>query len=178
MREVLNADPEIASHNFAGGDQAVIHRLRHADRHGKPDALISTGLGKDGGIDADQFAVGIDQGAARVSGVDGGIGLDKVFILRNPHLAATQGAHNTKRHGGIQAKGIPDRQHIFPDLQLRGVTPAHERQILGIDLHDRQVRLRVGTENFPLELTLVRQRHRQLSASADDVIVRDDIAVR
>ena len=48
--------------------------------NGEADALGAAGFGKNGGIDAQQIAMGIHQRAAGVARVDRGIGLDKVFV--------------------------------------------------------------------------------------------------
>ena len=64
---VLN-DAVVDLHHLIGGE-------------GEADALIAAGLGGNGGVDADDFAVNVDEGAAGVAGVDGGVRLDEALEL-------------------------------------------------------------------------------------------------
>ena len=41
----------------------------------------------------------IDQGAAGISGIDRGIGLNEIFIVCNADIPPTQGADYAERHG-------------------------------------------------------------------------------
>src|SRR5205823_14726465 len=54
-----------------GGDDAP---GRVVDRHGQAEADA-----RDGGVDADQPTGAVDEGTARVAGVEGGVGLDDVL---------------------------------------------------------------------------------------------------
>ena len=51
------------------------------DRHREADAVAAAGGARDGGVDADRPTLPVDQRAAGVAGVDGGIGLDQVVQL-------------------------------------------------------------------------------------------------
>ena len=73
-----NADPAPA--NLAILNQLLHHPSSHVDRYGEPDSDIAAARGNDRGVDADQFSPQIDQGTARISGIDRCIGLDEVFI--------------------------------------------------------------------------------------------------
>ena len=70
----------IAARHFA-----VLHDLVHdvasqIGRDREADALVAAGFtGQDGGVDAHQVAARVDERAARVAAVDGGVGLDEVF---------------------------------------------------------------------------------------------------
>jgi len=74
-----------------------------------------------------------DQRAARVPGIEGGVGLDD--IVHDPHIAAgpgrqgpTQGTHHAGSDAAGQAKGVADRHHQLPDLQLGGLAePSRSR---------------------------------------------------
>ena len=65
----------------AGADEVVIDLDDGVGRHGEADALVAGRLGVDGGVDADDFAVHVEQRAAGVAGIDGGVGLDEVLEL-------------------------------------------------------------------------------------------------
>ena len=48
------------------------------DRDGETDAHIAAGTAKNRGIDADHFAAQIDQRPAGITGIDRGVGLNKI----------------------------------------------------------------------------------------------------
>ena len=60
----------------------------------------------------------IDQRAAGVAGVDGGVGLDEVFDLLDAQPAAAGGADDALRHRLADAEGIADGEHDVADLNL------------------------------------------------------------
>ena len=53
-------------------------------------------------------------------------------------------------------KGFPDRQHIFPDLQFGGIAPGDRGKVLSIDLHDGEIRFRIGSDDLASEFPFVR----------------------
>ena len=65
----------------AGSDQVVVDLDDGVGGHGEAHALIAARLGEDGGVDADDLAVHVQQRAAGVAGVDGRVGLDEVLEL-------------------------------------------------------------------------------------------------
>ncbi len=56
--------------------QLADHRTRKIDRHGKADAQRAAAARDDRRIDADDLAVHIEQRAAGIALVDGGVGLE------------------------------------------------------------------------------------------------------
>src|ERR1700687_2573573 len=70
VRQILDGDAEPAAHHPALRDELGHDLARHVDRNGEPDALTRR---HDGGIDADDAPVEVEQRPARVAGVDGGI---------------------------------------------------------------------------------------------------------
>ena len=58
-------------------DEHVVDIGDDVGRHGEADALGAHGLGVDGGVHADDLAVHVDERAAGVAGIDGGVGLDE-----------------------------------------------------------------------------------------------------
>ena len=60
-------------------DQLPAHDHEHVDGDGEADALVAAGVAGDGRVDADDLAVEVDQRAAAVAGVDGGVGLQEVL---------------------------------------------------------------------------------------------------
>ena len=83
---------------------------------GEAEAL---GREDDGGVDADDFAAGVDERAAGVAGVEGGVGLDDV--VDEPAGGAAEGsahgADDAGGDGGLEAVGIADGDHELADLQ-------------------------------------------------------------
>src|SRR5262249_3434748 len=72
---VHQAVPEVAALAHA---QHVGGRADHGVHgNGEADAL---GAGADGHVDADHFAVNVQQRAARIAGVDAGVGLDQLLV--------------------------------------------------------------------------------------------------
>jgi len=59
-----------------GGDNA-----RDVDRNGKAHAKIGVGRADEGGIDADEVALQVDERAARIPGIERGVGLDEILEL-------------------------------------------------------------------------------------------------
>ena len=66
---------------MVGADEVVVDRHHSVGRHGKPDALVAVRLSEDGGVDADDFTIHVQQGSARVARVDSSVGLDEVLEL-------------------------------------------------------------------------------------------------
>ena len=94
--------------------------LHDAGRHGKAVAGIRTCLRSDGGVDADQFTACVDQRTARVTRVDGSIGLDERLNL---HVGIEDvdvtclGGHDTRGDSRCQVEGVADRQYPFAHAQ-------------------------------------------------------------
>ena len=68
-------DPEVRPRERLAGDRLGHDRPGHVDRDGEADAVA---VGGDRGVDPDDVAVGVEQRAAGVAGVDRGVGLDQV----------------------------------------------------------------------------------------------------
>ena len=108
--DVHPADPQPRMTRPAAGDELGQDLLHRVDGHGKPDPDRAAARREDGGVDPDHLAARIQQGAAGVPLIDGGVGLDHVPDLpAGLRLqAAPHGAHHPPREGAIQAERIPD----------------------------------------------------------------------
>ena len=166
------------NHAAIPGD-AGDHRAHHVRRYGEANAHGTAGLGKYGGIDADQPAIHGDQRAARVAGIDGGIGLDEGVEVRNPHLGARQGGDDAAGHGLADAEGVSDGEHQVADLELVGIAKFEIRQRLAarVDAQNGQVRAFVGADDDRLVLAAVGEHDGNLVGALDDVVVGDDEAL-
>src|SRR5438094_8026635 len=94
--------------------RAVLLQLSHdvtdeIHGNGKAYPLIPSASGKNRRVDPNQFAPGVDQSAARVSGIDGGVGLDEVLIIFNAQSAASRCADDSHGHSLSQTKRIAHR---------------------------------------------------------------------
>jgi len=91
----------------------VAHEIR---RDREAHALEAAGAAENGGIEADQAAVDVDERAAGVAGIDGGVGLNEVLIGearfgRRP-LALTMPVVTVSP----DAERIADGEHAVADL--------------------------------------------------------------
>src|SRR3569623_593837 len=95
------------------------------DRHGEPDAdehALRSGI-ENGSYDADYFAVGVDQRAARVARIDGGIELDQVFqqtITFRRNELAPQTGDNAGGDRRADAERKADRKYFLARIEIGG----------------------------------------------------------
>ncbi len=124
-RDVLDLHPDHAPHHLALGLQLGNDGFGDIAGSGKPDALAG---GHDGGVDADHLSLKIEQGAAAVARVDGGVGLEEVVIgtgADNPAL----GADNPLGDGMTQAKGVAHGHDPVSYLDGVGIPQLQKRQV-------------------------------------------------
>ena len=74
-RKVLDHDSEPPPTDLSELDQLVHDSTGHGRRYRETDPDIAARKGEDGSVDPDQLPIQSNQGSARVSGVDGGVGL-------------------------------------------------------------------------------------------------------
>ena len=82
-----------------------------------------------------------------------------------------------RRHGLADAEGIADREHAVADLDLVAVGEGDRRQVLGVDLDDGDVGLRVAADDLGRQLAAVVERDRDRLGAVDHVVVGHDVAV-
>ena len=153
------------------------HRLGQARRDGEAQAHAAAARREDGGVDADHMAVHVEQRAARVAAVDGGVGLDVVVERTGVDVAAAR-RHDAGRHGAAQAERVADRHHRLADAHLAGVSEGDERQrLVALDLDQGEVGLLVAAHHLGRQLAAVRQGDGDRVGFAGDVEVGDDPAV-
>ncbi len=96
-REVDVVGAEVGAGGIAAGDEVFEHAFHAGDRNSETDAV---GVGAGRGVDADDFASSVDERAAGVASVDGGVGLNHVGqVFVRGHVAAV---------GGQRAAGAGD----------------------------------------------------------------------
>ena len=155
------------------------HRLHHIGRDRKADADGAAGAREDGRVDADELALHVHQCAARVAGVDGGVGLDEELVIADAHPRAGQSRDDPARHRLSHAERVADGQHEITHLERIGVGECQRRQLLvgNLDLQDGKVGAFVGQQHLRLELTLVGKCHLDVGRVGDDMVVGDDQAI-
>jgi len=174
--QVLDDEADPGVPHLAVGDQVLHHAPRAIDGDGEADALR---LPVDGGVDADQLALDVEQRAARVPGVDRSVGLDEVGV--SPVLVvqrAADRAHHAGGHRVREAEGVADRDHGLADHEIGRGPEGDVRQVAArLDAHDRDVGVGVRSHQRGVELALVGERHVDAARALDHVHVGHDGAV-
>ena len=114
---LLDAHAEPAAPRFAELAKLVDDRDRGLRGHREADADRAAGGRDDRRIDADHLAVEIEQRAAGIAAIDGGVGLDVVVIGTGIDVAVAR-RHDAGRDGAAEAERIADRHHPFAEPQL------------------------------------------------------------
>src|SRR5271165_351294 len=164
------------------GHQVVGDVFRGVDGNGEADARGGAAGRVNRGVDADDFAMRIDERAAGISAVDGRVGLDG-FVdesgLAGLHRAA-DGAHHPGGQRGLKAEGIADGQNFLSDLQGRGIAESQGRQrfALGIDFDQCHVVALIRANDFCRVARLVAKDYLNALRFLDDVKISEDVAAR
>ncbi len=169
-------------HRLAGDDL-----LRELDRvvagNGEADAREALGARGVERADADQLALGVDERAAGVTGVDGAVDLDEVRVERvargaGKKLIAGKGAHDALRDRLVEAEGAAHRHDPVAHLNARGVADLDRGDGGAVEVHleHSDVGARVGADDRRVVGGAVDGDGDGLGA-VDDVIVGDDVAV-
>jgi hypothetical protein len=175
-------DPEVGAL-----DRAVLLERREdllggvdRDREADADVAAAPVAGLDLRVDPDDPPRRIDERAARVARVDGRVGLDHVGdreVVRRGDLALQRRDH-TGGQRAVQAERVADRDHRVADLHVLG-RPERERpqrQAVGVDAQQREVRGRVAADDAGIDGLLVGELDGHLHRPVDDVGVREDVA--
>src|SRR5260370_42285492 len=84
----------------------------------------SSGGRGDRGVNANDFAAGIDEWAAGIAAVDGRVGLNR--LVNESGLTGLRGAANGADHAGgqsaLKSERIADSENFLADLQHGGIT--------------------------------------------------------
>src|SRR5690606_740518 len=67
--------PQVGALHAAVGQQLVDDPLHQVAGNAETNPFVAAAVGGDGGVDADDPALQVDQRAAAVAGIDGGVGL-------------------------------------------------------------------------------------------------------
>jgi len=173
--QLLNLDAEPAAHHMTFADDVLQYLDRGLDRNRKADAL-GRGLVEHRGVDADQVAVGVDQGTAGVAAVDRRVGLQEVFKGVQAQAAAG-GADDALGHRLTETERIADGQHHIADAGLRRAADGHRRQILEGDAQHGEIGLRVRARHGRFGLAAVGQQHDDFVGIRDHMVIGENVTL-
>ncbi len=150
----------------------------HVGRDGEADADRTAAAAIDSRVDADQLATHVDQRAAGIAGIDGGIGLDEEAGIGNADMAAGKRGNDAAGGGLADAERVADGQHQVADLERVGIADGDDRKrLVGGDLEHGEVERLVLEQNLAGEFAPVRGRDLDLVGVLDDMEIGDDDAV-
>ena len=147
--------------------------------HGNGEADAGAAI-VDRDVDADDLTVDVEQRAAGVAGIDDGAGLDEVaeVLLAAQGDLAGGGRDDARGDGAAETEGVADRDHRLAEHDVTGAAELGGREALvRDDLEDGDVVLLVGADETGLVLATVEEADRDAVGAADDVVVRDHVAL-
>ena len=144
----------------------------------KADADRAARRRDDRRVDADDLAIEVEQRAAGIAAIDGGVGLDVVVVRTGIDVAVAR-RDDAGGHRAAEAERIADRDHPFAEPQLVGIAELHGlERLLRLHPQQREIDLGVAAEDLRLEARAVVEDDGDLVGVGDDVIVGDHDAGR
>src|SRR4029079_17747814 len=169
----LERDSGPAARHAAPRDGVLRDPRGGVDGDGEADALARR---QDRGVDTDDLAQRVEQRAARVARVDGGVRLDEVLVRDDPNLGPPRRAHDAHGDGLLEPEGAPDRDGPLADLDAVGVPELRrDDALVGGDPDDGEVGRVVCAHDLPRHLLLVVEADGDLVRALDDVEVGQDV---
>ena len=122
----------------------------------------------------------VDQRAAGVARIDGGVGLDEELVVGDADLRAREGRDDALRHRLADAERVADGEDEIADLERLAESPSGEDVEVGdvLELQDGEVGARIAQHDLRLEFAPVGEGDLHLGHVLDDVVVGDDEAGR
>ena len=147
-------------------------------RDGEADTVVAARHGGDRGVDADDPGVGVGERAARVAGVDRGVGLDQAGQCADRGLQLTvQAGDDAGGHRRLVAVGAAEGDRHLTDFDAAGFGDRRRHQVLGpVDGHDGEVTIGQPADHPAGELAVVGGAHGHLVAAGDHVVGGEDQA--
>ena len=128
-------------------DQLVVDLSYRIRRHGKAHARVRTGLGQDGGVDADHFTRHIYQRATGIARVDGRVGLNERLKLPVGDDVAPLGRDDAGGHSFLQSERTANGQDPVAHLHAVGVAQFGGRErMIHLNLDYGQIGFLVGAD--------------------------------
>ena len=183
----LHVHAQPAARHLAFGHRFFGDALREVAGNGAAEAEADF-------VDADDFTLQIHQRPAGVAAVNRRVMREPadqpadVFAIeaelaagapepRNDHLGV---AHDAERDRLRKRHRAAHRQHVIADAHFHRIAEAGRRELARLfrfQFDDRNVRQRIGADQFGLDLFAVRQRAEHPLAVAGDVMIGDDVTV-
>ena len=172
-------------HRCLAVDNLVGNVLGVVNRNGKAHARAGARIALDKRVDTHQLTVVVDERAAGVARVDGGIGLNHVGIdgiaAGGAHgRGAIQRRHNARGDGLLVAERRADRHDPLAHVELGGITNLDRRELGGVgvlELDDGEVARGVVAHELGLVGGAVVHGHHVLVVAVDHVVVGEDVAL-
>src|SRR6516165_4775410 len=174
--DLLNPYAEPAAAQFAELPELIDHAGHDPGRHGKADTDRAAGRRDDQRVDADDFAIEIEQRATGIAPVDRRVGLDEVVVRPGGDVAVAR-RDDAGRHRAAQAERIADGDHPFAEPQLVGIAEFHRHQrFRRLEFQHREVGLLVDADDLRPDLAAVVEDDVDLVGVRNHVIVGHDDA--
>ena len=161
----------------------MVHNgTRHVGRNCETDSDIRTaGPRQDLRIDSDQFALRVDQSATRVTLIDRGVGLQKIFKAAAADLLSVRAslrADDSHRHRLAHAEGITYRQRDVTNSNFVRIARRQVRQPSSGDLQNCQVAELIGSNQLRIQGATVIHVDFDVLSAIDHVMIRENVSVR
>ena len=175
----------VRMHRRLAVDDLVGNVLGVVNRNGKAHARAGARVALDKRVDTHELAVVVDERAAGVARIDGGIGLDHVGIDgvtagRAHGRGAIQRRDDTGGDRLLVAKRRTDRHDPLAHVELGRVTDLDRRELGGVgvlELDDGQVARGIVAHELGLVGGAVVHGHHVLVIAIDHVVVGEDVAL-
>ena len=137
-RGILPSDPQVSPLHVSISQQGWHDDLRRVDWDSEAESLPAH---DDRRVEPDDLARGVDERAARVAGIQRGVGLNDVGdqAARLRPQRSTERADDPGGHRVLESIRIADRDDDLPSFQLIGFPELRRNDLRRVDLDDRQV---------------------------------------
>ena len=171
--DVRQRHAHVAARHPPFGLELRENRSRFVDRHREADVARPLA---DRRVDADDFAAAVDERPAAVAEVDRGVGLNVVVEAAVEQLAP-EVADDPDRDGVLVRERIADGAHPLAHAQRFRVSHRRDRQVLRVDLDQRDVGVGIDAEHARLQAAAIGELHHDPLGVLDHVVVRQDLSV-
>jgi len=176
------ADADATADVMSVGDDVGNNAVGGVDGDGETDAGPGAGGGVDGGVDADESSGGIEERAAGVAGVNGGIDLDDVFDEASGFAGdgAVERGDDAGGESFVEAEGVADGEDGLSDLEVVAGADGKRGEFDGegdVDLEDGEVVVCGEADEFGGVAGSVIKSDLRGGGGLNDVEVGDDVAL-
>ena len=124
----------------------------------------------------------VDECAARIALVDGGISLDVRFDAGGACACggrdvACLGAHDAGSDGGGKSEGIAYGENPFAHFEFFGITHRDDVEVGGVNFYECKVGGGIRSHNGGIEVTIVVKGDFEAFGAVNDVVIGDDVSV-